>query len=383
METDRIGYLFSGKQLTVVVDGQSFDVGSQHPKYHQITGLLGVPEDGETQEDYEARLNLLRELCLEDTPAKALEAEVKALSLEDVQVEADVVKVRGETIRNSLTRRILDLQAAGLPYTPFVLFLVNLAQNPRKESREDLFDFLEKGKFPLTEDGCFLGYKGVKTGVLGGKETLVDNHTGTFDMAPGNFHQMPREEVDDNRNQACGAGFHVGTMAHARGFGSTIIVVKVNPRDVVSVPTTDSTKMRVCAYSSVNVYKDKQKAQEFKAPMYTETEYTNDSFEEAEEVYSSENQSREAYEKMGRDDICRLAAARGIFTSANEARWLGKDIVVEALLGGKIPLQSMPLQKVADLAVRRKLFSSAAQAKKKGRAEVERLLQEYHAAVSG
>lgn len=70
---------------------------------------------------------------------------------------------------------------------------------------------------------------------------------------------------------------------------------------------------------------------------------------------------------MGRDDICRLAASEGIFTSTNEARGLGKEIVVEAMLCGSLPFDIMNREQLAWVATRRHLFASEASALKAGR----------------
>jgi hypothetical protein len=44
----------------------------------------------------------------------------------------------------------------------------------------------------------------------------------------------------------------VGSFDHAAGYGNTLLEVKVNPRDVVSVPSdTGGAKMRVCRYTVV------------------------------------------------------------------------------------------------------------------------------------
>lgn len=370
----RIGYMFLDKQLTLVLDGHPHEIDPGHPRFKDIVSRMQRPE-GETAAEEGARCDALRSLVQDDR--MDLRELAAVIGMDDIKVEHGVVMVRGKGLHNSLTKRILELKKAGLPYDGFVRFLVNLEQNPSESSREALYDFLEQGRFPLTEDGCFLGYKGVKNGTLKREdgtsyETLVDCHSGSFDMAPGNKHSMPWDAVDDNRNEACGAGFHVGTIGHARGFGEVMIVVKVNPKDCVSVPKYDKTKLRCCAYEVVNIYSDQKTAREFIKPVYSEDEVTDEDFEEAEEEeyqlrQPSEEERRAEFEAMNRDDICREAARRGIFASTNEARWLGKDLVVEALLANDVPFEHMSRDQIADLAVRRGLSTSARTALKTGR----------------
>ncbi len=371
----RIGSLFLDKQLTLVLDGHPYEVDPGHPNYKEIVSRITRPE-GETPEEEGARCETLLRLIRQDR--LDLRQELLAVGVNDVEVEHGVVTVKGKPLHNSLTKRILELKEAGLPYTSFVRFLVNLEQNPRQESREALFDFLEQGKFPLTEDGCFLGYKGVTTGKLRNPdtgeyyETLVDCHSRSFDMSPGKVHEMPWDRVDDNRGVACGAGFHVGTLSYARGYGNTMIVVKVNPKDCVSVPLYETQKLRCCRYEVVNVYQDKDTARELIKPVYSDDEIENEDFEESEEQEyqlrePSEEERRASFAAMGRDDICREAARQGIFASTNEARWLGKDLVVEAMMVGDVPFDKMTRNQIAELAVRRHLYSSVRTALKAGR----------------
>lgn len=362
----RIAYLFCDKQLTVVVDGRPYDVDTAHPRYKEITNLLSATD---LPEDQRAN-DIIRLIHETRVNAEDLNRAGAALGLNDISFEHGVLHVKGEPIRSTLAARILELREAGLPYTPFLKFLSNLFQNPSAESREALYDFLERGKFPLTEDGCFLGYKGVKKGTLNGKSTLVDKHTESFDMAPGQFHEMPWERVDNNRNNACGAGFHVGTLDYAKGFADVIVIVKVNPKDCVSVPLHETTKLRCRAYEVVRIYEGE--ARELIKPVYTDDEVRVSGFESAEtEEYKlrepSVDEVRAEYNAMGRDDICRLAASRGIFSSANEARWIGKELVVEALILGSIPFDLMERSHIAEMAVRRHLFASATSALKAGK----------------
>lgn len=380
----QIGFLYVGNQLTLVLRGHPYDVDPQHPKFHEIVATMKRPEN-ETDAQEEFRCEKLLSLVRADhSDLRAVAAEV---GFNDIQVDHGVVTVKGKALHNSLTSRIVELKKRGLPFEPLVRFLVNLEKNPSEASKEALFDFLEKGRFPLTEDGCFLGYKGVKKGRLKRAdgttyETLVDCHSGRFDMAPGNSHSMPWSEVDDNRNQACGAGFHVGTIEHARGFGAVMIVVKVNPKDCVSVPRYDTTKLRCCAYEVINVYSDKDRAKEFVKPVYSTEEVQEEAFEEAEQEYilatDMPETRRAQLEAMGRDDLCRLGASEGIFLSTNEARWLGKALVLEALMKGKLPLDLMSASQVAELAARRKLYSTATNASKRGVENLKKEILEDH-----
>ncbi len=93
----------------------------------------------------------------------------------------------------------------------------------------------------------------------------MDKRTGTINNSVGSFVMMNRADVDSNPNQTCSTGLHVASYDYARSvygaFGvensDILIEVKVNPRDVVAIPTDYNTqKMRVCQYEVVAINKD-------------------------------------------------------------------------------------------------------------------------------
>jgi hypothetical protein len=113
---------------------------------------------------------------------------------------------------------------------------------------EHLYEFLEVGKNPITEDGCFLAYKAVRGDFL-------DIYSGKFDNSIGAELKMLRNKVDENQNNTCSSGFHVCSFDYLRHFASAgghVMVCKVNPADVVAIPADyHNTKMRVCRYEVV------------------------------------------------------------------------------------------------------------------------------------
>lgn len=352
-----IGFHLINKLLTLVLFGKTYECDAKHPKYKEISENLRPPTTGETEDEERERATKLLTLVQSTNLDSAVLQ--NAIGFSDVVVEHGVVTVKGKPLRNTLTQRILDLKVAGLPYDSLVKFLVNCAQNPDPESVEDLFDFLEQGKFGFTDDGCFLGYKGVIEGELDGKRTLVDQHSMSFDMSPGNRHEMPRDQVDNNRNQACGAGFHIGTIDHARGFGRHMIVVKCNPKDVVSVPKYDRTKLRCCAYEVVHQFKDEP--HELTKPVYKSSEV-----EDYAPASSTAPAPGPEFDTMNRDQLIRAAAAAGLIMSVTEGRALGKERLLECLKKGALPLDDMTALELAELCTRRKHFSSITAARKAG-----------------
>lgn len=163
-----------------------------------------------------------------------------------VEVSDNGVYVNGVEMDTSLTRRLLEVHRSGLPVEPFVLFLTNLLNNPSFSAQQELYDFLERANLPITPDGHFLAYKKVS-------ESYKDMHTGKIDNSVGQVVEMPRSQVDDNRRNHCSQGLHFASKDYIRHFsGSRLMVLKINPADVVSIPDDyNFTKGRTWRYEVV------------------------------------------------------------------------------------------------------------------------------------
>ena len=169
----------------------------------------------------------------------------------------------GDEIHNSLATQVVRFIKEDVEdWIPLVNFFENVQQNPNEHSREQLFDWLDKRDFTITEDGMIVGYKSVRSDGNGGfvsissGPAIVDGEevNGAVPNNPGSVVEMPRTNVHHDPSQGCSTGLHVGTYEYAKDFsGDTLLEVHVNPRDVVSVPTdSDWAKMRVCRYVVVD-----------------------------------------------------------------------------------------------------------------------------------
>lgn len=156
-----------------------------------------------------------------------------------------------ELIAGMLGERMKVMLDEGFDLKPMAAFLVNLKQNPSKRVVDHLYEFLDHGKCPITEDGHFLVYKAVRA-------DFTDIRTGTFNNGIGQTVSMPRNKVDEDPDRTCSYGLHLCSFeylphfSHANGH---VIVCKVNPANVVAVPRDyNNTKMRVCHYEVVGEY---------------------------------------------------------------------------------------------------------------------------------
>lgn len=169
-------------------------------------------------------------------------------------LHAKVAKVEGvpKEVQEVIEPRAEKLQAYDESLDSIKAFVKKLKKNPSEDSRQDLLMFLAKWDLPIVEDGDFLAYKNVSDG-------FRDLYSGTFDNSIGKTVSMPRSKVCTDRNRACGEGLHVCAYDYIQSSldEGIVVVCKVNPADVVSVPHIDSSisKMRVCKYKVIDVLK--------------------------------------------------------------------------------------------------------------------------------
>lgn len=230
---NRIGYIVTASGITAVIDGEQYAITSDNASYHEVLNAIIAKEDP-------ARIaDLFR-------TANAIKRYTKGAV--EIAADGSALFYKGEEIKNVIVDRILQFMTGNLPVEPLIAFLERLLQNPSKHSVDALYTFLENGNMPITEDGCFLGYKGVT-------QELKDCHTSTIDNSPGRKPEMPRRLVNDNPREDCSYGFHVGTLNYGSTFGPRCVIVKVDPADVVSVPSSNlSWKLRTCKYEVLCEY---------------------------------------------------------------------------------------------------------------------------------
>jgi len=265
-----VPFMWVDGNLTVILKNKSHQVIPDHTNYKLILEALPTATEDELLE-------------LVD-----IEKAVATFSQGQVSIVNGKVMFEGEEVHGSISKRILEFMSKGLPFEPLVKFLENLMQNPSMQSQQELYDFLEHENLPITEDGCFLAYKAVNS-------NFKDKWRGTFDNSVGKVCEMRRAKVDDNRKVGCSQGLHAGALNYVATYGSidagdNIVIVKINPEDVVSVPSDcNCEKLRTCKYEVVGLYqgelpKPLYKA-EFEADSYVDNEEYSTVYDEYDEDY--------------------------------------------------------------------------------------------------
>lgn len=225
--------------LSIIALNRHFTVARDHQNFAQIKDAIRAKDP----------LAIIRLIDIQAQVREYVQKTSRPDSVFNVEVKNGCIYINDYVLDNELARRTKMLMEEGLPFEHMVLFLKNVLQNPSYNSQKQLFRFLSNHKLPITDDGCFLAYKGVR-------DDWTDRHSGKFNNAVGATNEMPRYCVDDNPANDCSHGFHIGTIDHARSFGSGghIIIVKIDPKDVVSVPNSNTTKLRCCKYTVVSEY---------------------------------------------------------------------------------------------------------------------------------
>jgi len=193
---------------------------------------------------YENALQAVRERRYDDFLVIANPATIVHRYGDDrITIEGGVVTFDDEVLHGTLADRMVDMIQDGFGVEPLANFLINLDANPSRRAVDELYGFLEKGDLPITDDGYFVAYKKVK-------DDYKDCHTGTIDNSVGEVVKMKRNRVNDNKDQTCSSGLHFCSRSYLGSFGGQrIMILKINPRDVVSIPSDyNDAKGRCCEY---------------------------------------------------------------------------------------------------------------------------------------
>jgi hypothetical protein len=251
-----VPFMFVDGNLTLVLNNQSYQVLPDHINYKLILERLPSATAEELLEVVDVQ--------------KAVATFSDGL----VEIKNGQVLYEGEEVHGSISKRILEFMSKGLPFQPLVNFLNNIMENPSMQSQKELYDFLEHEHLPITEDGHFLAYKAVRS-------DFKDKYRGVFDNSVGNVCTMQRAKVDDDRGRGCSNGLHAGALNYVAGYGSLeagdrIVIVKINPKDVVSVPSdSNCEKLRTCRYEVVGEYEGELLKPLYKAN-FSEDDYGDD-----------------------------------------------------------------------------------------------------------
>lgn len=250
--------MIQGSNIVVVVDNQPYTITQTHMAYDKIKEAI-------KHNDWDKVEKLIN-------PERAV-----------LDYGQGRLSIKGETIywdnhemHNALTRRMVQMLRDDFPINALVAFMENLQENPSNRAVNELYGFLENNTLPITPDGHFLAYKRVNDDYLDVYTKTVPNRVASkftaeelakMPVTAGNNREvtinvengvtvvsMVRNMVDDDKDRTCSHGLHFCSQDYLSYFGgSRIMVLKINPRDVVSIPSDyNDSKGRACRYEIID-----------------------------------------------------------------------------------------------------------------------------------
>jgi hypothetical protein len=256
----QVPYILSENSLTIFFEGKPHTLRKDHPNFNLARKAI---LDGETE-----RLTDLIDV------ERAIEDFVQG----DIEVKDEVVYYRGHRLHGVVVDKLLEMLRAGLKDSaPITNFITRLQANPSANSVAELYTFLGYKNLPTTAEGKCLGYKGVQHDYwssTGNADTIVvqgdTNERHQILNKVGATIEVARRCVDDNKDNHCSFGLHVGSYDYANGWAGEngrLLVVEFDPADAVSVPTDcDFQKLRVSKYKVISDITDTRK--ELNKPVY-------------------------------------------------------------------------------------------------------------------
>ena len=238
-------YIVTSNAITVIWEGQPYTVNTDNPSYSGLkNALLNAEYD-----------NIGRFLDIKK--------QIEDFSHGSIKVVAEKVYYGNYELKGFVIDKLLEfLRSGAKDAQPILNFIEKLMFNPSKNSVDQLYTFLSYKSLPLTETGNIIAYKGVNADYYskhGNKNTIVItgvvNENGCILNKIGETIEVARNCVDDNKDNHCSNGLHVGSYDYAKdwaGNNGHLMMVEFNPCDAVSVPTDcNFQKLRTSKYKVI------------------------------------------------------------------------------------------------------------------------------------
>lgn len=226
-----IPHIKTPNTITVLIDGKTYSVSQDSLLFEPVCTAV-------KNEDLDTVSRILK--------VKQQLADYSAGSIKLVNGE---LLYRDQPIHSTLSERIVRSFNEGFDVGPMCKFLENLYQNPDPDAINGLWSFLEACNLPITAEGKFVAYKMVSS-------EFKDLYTRKIDNSPGAKVKVDRSEVEKNPEKTCSQGLHFASRHYIeegnyglRTRGDRLVVVEIDPADVVSIPVDYKfAKGRCCAY---------------------------------------------------------------------------------------------------------------------------------------
>ena len=304
----KVPYTISDNSITIFWEGKPYTLRSDHANFKLAEKAI-----------LDARYDDLGDLL---DISKAVENFVEG----EIEVKDEIVYYKGHRLHGVVVDKLLDMLRSGMKDSaPLTNFITRLQANPSANSVNELYSFLSYKSLATTPEGRVLGYKGVQGDFwssTGNADTIVvqgetnDRHQILNEV--GSTIEVARRCVDDNKDNHCSFGLHVGSYDYANswaGESGRLLLVEFDPQDAVSVPTDcDFQKLRVSKYKVISDITGTRK--ELDTPVYEankpiygsddndyldEDDYDEDDYDDSDDFDMDQTEKEEE-----RDDLSNL-----------------------------------------------------------------------------
>ena len=376
---NRIAYISTPETITIVLDGQhrTIQIKSKHHRNEVVSALERFKKSPQTTFDKDALevyLAPIKRAVLASDNRFELSANGKVLYLVGSKVP----------IPSQLGNHIMDFLENKLPVDALVKFWESCLKNPHYVAIQELFNFLDENRLPITEDGGFLGYKklnfvrganridvpdefeeltineaGKVVSITGGivipsvakkylafagltsSPTMVDVHSGTIHQKIGETVKIERIKLNEEaRRSECGYGLHIGAFGYSFS-GDVRVLCKVFPADVIAC-NEGQAKLRTCSYQIVSFVDSGKEVKEMfcnlsgASKAVADGEFGEDEdldvFEVQDEVICIDAEDCDA--QLNEDDVYTILDTRDgevlVITNDGEPEWFSSDRFVNA-----------------------------------------------------
>ena len=291
---NQVPYIISENSLTIFWDGKPYTLRKENANFQLAKKAL-----------IEARYDDLGDLL---DIKKSVENFVQG----DIEVKDEVVYYKGHRLHGVVVDKLMDMLRSGMKDSaPIVNFITRLQANPSANSVAELYTFLGYKSLPTTPEGKVLGYKGVQFdywSTTGNADTIVvqgqTNERHQILNEVGATIEVARRCVDDNKDNHCSFGLHVGSFDYASdwsGEDGKLLLVEFDPADAVSVPTDcNFQKLRVSKYKVIADITDQKK--ELNRPVYEANQPIYGSDDDIDFVDDEEDDYEDDYDYVDEED---------------------------------------------------------------------------------
>lgn len=232
-----IPYRISPKTISVTLNKKPYNFDRTHANAEEIIAILKSPVP-----------DLVKLEHLLDHKVY-----IAALTAGQVDIGEAGLRVSGVELNNYVSQRIMEHFKTGVDVSPMLAFVDRVVTHPLPDIAEDIYKWCEVGDMPFTAEGKVIAFKKVRMDYCSYHASPDGSHL----LHPiGGRVDMPKEQVNKNRNTTCSTGLHFCSFSYLNKYQGAntgrILIVAIDPHDIMAIPTDyNQTKGRASGYEII------------------------------------------------------------------------------------------------------------------------------------